>query len=162
MFSILIQIIYILEKKRHKLLLLLCLTHVKWPSADRCMNNVQNSYISNCQESVTNVCMVILNRTHPLPESRASIVGCPFNVHLIWSFWMHLNSSFFFFYMTSIFSKLFQSLTLIILREFDYNDACRYAYFWKCGRFILMKTFVTLCHGIRDLYNVICVSDGIG
>lgn len=43
------------------------------------MNNVQNGYISNCQESVTNVCMVILNRTHPLTESRASIVGCPFN-----------------------------------------------------------------------------------
>lgn len=66
-------------EKRHKLLLRLFLTHVKWPSADRCMNNVQNSYISNCQESVTNVCMVILNRTHPLTESRASIVGCPFN-----------------------------------------------------------------------------------
>lgn len=47
------------------------------------MNNVQNGYISNCQESVTNVCMVILNQTHPLTESRASIVGCPFNVHLI-------------------------------------------------------------------------------
>lgn len=100
-------------EKRHKLLLRLCLTHVKWPSADRCMNNVQNGYISNCQESVTNVCMVILNQTHPLTESRARIVGCPFNVHLIWSFWMHLNSSSFFFYMTSIFSKLFQSFILI-------------------------------------------------
>lgn len=84
------------REKRHKLLLLLYLTHVKWPSADRCMNNVQNGCISNCQESITNVCMVILNRTHPLTESRASIEGCPFNVHLIWSFWMHLNSSSFF------------------------------------------------------------------
>lgn len=153
MFSILIQIIYILEKKRHKLLLLLCLTHVKWPSADRCMNNVQNSYISNCQESVTNVCMVILNRKHPLTESRASIVGCPFNVHLIWSFWMHLNSSSFFLHDVNFLQIIpkphINYLGSLIIN--DYNDACRYAYFWKCGRFILMQTFVTLCHGIRDL-----------
>lgn len=64
-----------------------CLTHVKWPSADRCMNNVKKwLYLSSCQESGTNICMVFLNLNTPFNISVQA--WCPLfkpDVHLIWS-----------------------------------------------------------------------------
>lgn len=82
------------------------------------MNNVQNSYISNCQESVTNVCMVILNRTHPLTESRASIVGCPFNACPFNLILLDAFEFFFFFFLHDVnFLQIIPKLHINYLRS---------------------------------------------